>query len=63
MQFLFSHLFQGVNDDIILSCCLHYCKDNARDFMPKEKGKMEYSYMEIGVITDLSTRDSYLPLT
>ena len=31
--------FKGNNDDIILSCCLHYCKDKAREFMPKDKGK------------------------
>jgi len=30
---------QGNNDDMILSCCLHYCKDKARDFMPKSPGK------------------------
>ena len=30
--------FQGNNDDLILSCCLHYCKDKAKDFMPTSKG-------------------------
>lgn len=29
---------QGNNDDLILSCCLHYCKDKAKDFMPNNKG-------------------------
>lgn len=29
---------QGNNDDLILSCCLHYCKDKAKDFMPTSKG-------------------------
>ncbi|MGH0180204.1 UNVERIFIED_CONTAM: hypothetical protein FKN15_003665 [Acipenser sinensis] len=29
---------QGNNDDLILSCCLHYCKDKAKDFMPTQKG-------------------------
>lgn len=29
---------QGNNDDLILSCCLHYCKDKAKDFMPASKG-------------------------
>ena len=29
---------QGNNDDLILSCCLHYCKDKAKDFMPTNKG-------------------------
>ncbi|XP_069766398.1 telomerase-binding protein EST1A isoform X2 [Narcine bancroftii] len=28
---------QGNNDDLILSCCLHYCKDKAKDFMPAHK--------------------------
>ena len=28
---------QGTNDDKILSCCLHYCQDKARDYMPKNK--------------------------
>ncbi|KAJ0061540.1 hypothetical protein NL108_005757, partial [Boleophthalmus pectinirostris] len=28
---------QGNNDDVILSCCLHYCKDKAKDFMPDKK--------------------------
>lgn len=28
---------KGNNDDVILSCCLHYCKDKAKDFMPNEK--------------------------
>ncbi|XP_045426946.1 telomerase-binding protein EST1A isoform X6 [Pipistrellus kuhlii] len=27
----------GNNDDLILSCCLHYCKDKAKDFMPTNK--------------------------
>ncbi|XP_064425172.1 telomerase-binding protein EST1A isoform X3 [Latimeria chalumnae] len=30
---------QGNNDDLILSCCLHYCKDKARDFMPTRRGR------------------------
>lgn len=29
---------QGNNDDLILSCCLHYCNDKAKDFMPAKKG-------------------------
>ncbi|XP_009332573.1 PREDICTED: telomerase-binding protein EST1A, partial [Pygoscelis adeliae] len=28
---------QGNNDDVILSCCLHYCNDKAKDFMPSNK--------------------------
>lgn len=31
--------FQGNNDDLILSCCLHYCNDKAKDFMPSNKGR------------------------
>ena len=31
--------FQGNNDDLILNCCTHYCKDKARDYMPKDKGR------------------------
>jgi len=30
---------QGNNDDLILSCCFYYCKDKARDFMPKDKSE------------------------
>lgn len=33
----FSILCQGNNDDVILSCCLHYCKDKAKDFMPNQR--------------------------
>ena len=29
----------GTNDDLILGCCLYYCKDNPRDYMPKDKSK------------------------
>jgi protein SMG6 len=27
---------KGTNDELILGCCLHYCRDNARDFMPSD---------------------------
>ena len=40
---LFVFAFQGNNDDLILDCCTHYCKDKARDFMPKDKGNY-YDY-------------------
>ena len=30
----------GTNDDLILGCCLYYCKDNPRDYMPKDKSKI-----------------------
>lgn len=34
----FTHLKKkGTNDELILGCCLHYCRDNARDFMPNSK--------------------------
>uniref|UniRef100_A0A8D3DAG0 Nonsense-mediated mRNA decay factor n=1 Tax=Scophthalmus maximus TaxID=52904 RepID=A0A8D3DAG0_SCOMX len=28
---------QGNNDDVILSSCLHYCKDKAKEFMPDQR--------------------------
>lgn len=34
-------LSQGNNDDVILSCCLHFCKDKAKDFMPSQRS-MQY---------------------
>ncbi|KAH3884263.1 hypothetical protein DPMN_008240 [Dreissena polymorpha] len=40
MQLWICHMLQGNNDDLILSCCTHYCKDKARDFMPKDKGQL-----------------------
>ena len=35
-----SFFSQGNNDDLILSCCTYYCKDKARDFMPKDRGSV-----------------------
>jgi protein SMG6 len=35
---------KGTNDELILGCCLHYCRDNARNFMPKNKCKFLYYY-------------------
>jgi len=32
---------QGNNDDVILSCCLHYCKDKAKDFMSETRGTQQ----------------------
>lgn len=29
---------------MILSCCLHYCKDKAKDFMPNEKSAYHSLY-------------------
>jgi len=42
----------GINDDIILSCCLHYCKDNARDFMPKAKDEPVRLYRDVVLLTE-----------
>lgn len=30
---------KGTNDELILGCCLYYCRDNARDFMPNKNSK------------------------
>ncbi|XP_059141297.1 telomerase-binding protein EST1A-like [Physella acuta] len=42
----------GINDDIILNCCLHYCKDMAREFMPKDKDHPVRLYREVVLLTD-----------
>ncbi|XP_067938253.1 telomerase-binding protein EST1A-like [Watersipora subatra] len=42
----------GSNDDKILSCCLHYCQDNARDFMPKDRHQAIRLYREVVLVTD-----------
>ncbi|KAK0058798.1 telomerase-binding protein EST1A [Biomphalaria pfeifferi] len=42
----------GINDDIILNCCLHYCKDMAREFMPKDKDQPVRLYREVVLLTD-----------
>lgn len=42
----------GNNDDLILSCCLHYCKDMARDFMPKEKDSPVRLFRDVVLLTD-----------
>ncbi|CAG5135543.1 unnamed protein product, partial [Candidula unifasciata] len=42
----------GVNDDIILNCCLHYCKDMAREFMPRDKDHPVRLYREVVLLTD-----------
>lgn len=36
-ELLHVFLSQGNNDDVILSCCLHFCKDKAKDFMPSQR--------------------------
>ncbi|KAM3869253.1 telomerase-binding protein EST1A [Diretmus argenteus] len=43
---------QGNNDDVILSCCLHYCKDKAKDFMPDEKSGPVRLRREVVLLTD-----------
>ncbi|XP_071094020.1 telomerase-binding protein EST1A-like [Haliotis cracherodii] len=42
----------GNNDDLILSCCLHYCKDKARDFMPKSRDASVRLYRDVVLLTD-----------
>lgn len=43
---------KGNNDDLILSCCLHYCKDNAKDFMPLNKDDPIRLRREVVLLTD-----------
>ncbi|KAG9485830.1 hypothetical protein GDO78_008745 [Eleutherodactylus coqui] len=43
---------KGNNDDLILSCCLHYCKDNAKDFMPSKKDDPIRLRREVVLLTD-----------
>nr|XP_060612747.1 telomerase-binding protein EST1A [Anolis sagrei ordinatus] len=43
---------QGNNDDLILSCCLHYCKDKAKDFMPVNKDDPIRLLREVVLLTD-----------
>ncbi|XP_074045302.1 telomerase-binding protein EST1A isoform X2 [Macrotis lagotis] len=43
---------QGNNDDLILSCCLHYCKDKAKDFMPSNKDEPIRLLREVVLLTD-----------
>ncbi|XP_048648848.1 telomerase-binding protein EST1A isoform X2 [Marmota marmota marmota] len=42
----------GNNDDLILSCCLHYCKDKAKDFMPISKEEPIRLLREVVLLTD-----------
>ncbi|XP_045155505.1 telomerase-binding protein EST1A isoform X1 [Echinops telfairi] len=42
----------GNNDDLILSCCLHYCKDKAKDFMPANKEEPIRLLREVVLLTD-----------
>ncbi|KAG7515884.1 telomerase-binding protein EST1A [Solea senegalensis] len=43
---------QGNNDDVILSCCLHYCKDKAKDFMPEQRNGTVRLQREVVLLTD-----------
>ncbi|KAL6098736.1 smg6 [Pungitius sinensis] len=43
---------QGTNDDVILSCCLHYCKDKAKDSMPDQKNGTVRLQREVVLLTD-----------
>ncbi|XP_070591614.1 telomerase-binding protein EST1A isoform X2 [Erythrolamprus reginae] len=43
---------QGNNDDLVLSCCLHYCKDRAKDFMPAKKDDPIRLLREVVLLTD-----------
>ncbi|XP_066551733.1 telomerase-binding protein EST1A [Amia ocellicauda] len=43
---------QGNNDDLILSCCLHYCKDKAKDFMPTQRDDPVRLRREVVLLTD-----------
>lgn len=43
---------QGNNDDVILSCCLHYCNDKAKDFMPHQKNGTVRLRREVVLLTD-----------
>ncbi|XP_071849963.1 telomerase-binding protein EST1A-like isoform X2 [Apostichopus japonicus] len=42
----------GNNDDLILKCCLHYCNDKARDYMPANKDAPITLYREITLLTN-----------
>nr|XP_006818059.1 PREDICTED: telomerase-binding protein EST1A-like [Saccoglossus kowalevskii] len=42
----------GNNDDIILSCCLFYCDDKARSFMPHNKDDPIKLHREVVLLTD-----------
>ncbi|PIK60561.1 putative telomerase-binding protein EST1A isoform X2 [Apostichopus japonicus] len=44
--------YLGNNDDLILKCCLHYCNDKARDYMPANKDAPIMLYREITLLTN-----------
>ncbi|XP_072164045.1 telomerase-binding protein EST1A-like [Diadema setosum] len=43
---------RGSNDDHILQCCLHYCIDNARDYMPTDKDSPIRIQREVVLLTN-----------
>ncbi|KFM63014.1 Telomerase-binding protein EST1A, partial [Stegodyphus mimosarum] len=43
---------KGTNDDLILTCCLYYCKDRAELFMPKNPGDPISLFREVVLLTD-----------
>ncbi|XP_019616272.1 PREDICTED: uncharacterized protein LOC109463835 [Branchiostoma belcheri] len=43
---------QGNNDDVILSCCLHFCHDVAKDYMPTKKGEPIRLKRDVVLLTD-----------
>ncbi|XP_026862235.2 telomerase-binding protein EST1A isoform X2 [Electrophorus electricus] len=43
---------KGNNDDVILSCCLHYCQDKAKDFMPVQRDRPVRLRREVVLLTD-----------
>uniref|UniRef100_W5LDM5 Telomerase-binding protein EST1A n=1 Tax=Astyanax mexicanus TaxID=7994 RepID=W5LDM5_ASTMX len=43
---------KGNNDDLILSCCLHYCQDKAKDFMPANREGPVRLRREVVLLTD-----------
>ncbi|KAI5619998.1 telomerase-binding protein EST1A [Silurus asotus] len=43
---------QGNNDDVILSCCLQYCQDKAKDFIPAQKDGPIRLLREVVLLTD-----------
>ncbi|XP_047660699.1 telomerase-binding protein EST1A [Tachysurus fulvidraco] len=43
---------KGNNDDVILSCCLHYCQDKAKEFMPAQRDGPVRLQREVVLLTD-----------
>lgn len=42
----------GNNDDLILSCCLHYCDDEPRNFMPADRDAPIKLHREVVLLTN-----------